>query len=234
MFERSRLQICFLGAENSLDLMQDRLASYGSVFRPIDSYSWESHDEQLADLFLENWRGEISEEEMQKINEHGAIVHAASVEPGLSALEDALEALQVISYMLENGAVAAMILGSNMVYSPDAWKQIACEASELEAQGSRRQLFHLCSFACVRRGIESDYCYETIGYHFLGLPEIYIPMESADALEILSKTEQLAEEIWERGIETAQETHLAEWTEDIIHTEDDCGYNHFGILIFPE
>ena len=230
----SHLQICFLGPENSLSFLQKNLESMGSMFEILGDQCWEGKDDQLADSFFKNWRGDISEEEVEKIENHGTILYVTPKECSAPYLDIAVEALQMIQFMLGNGAIAAKICGSDMVYNVESWQKIAQEATELVERGDRHQLFHVCSSAFVRRGIESDYCYETTGYHFLGLPEIYIPMETIDALEILAQTEQLAEEIWERGIDTIQETYNAEWSEDFLHTEDDPCYNSFGILIFPE
>lgn len=231
--EFGRMKICALGPHNWLSYLKSTPDGYAEATLDLES-SIDDYSEILADDFIENWRGEIQEEEISKINNHGAVVYFSFSVDLDDPLNSAGNVLRVIQFLIDNGSIAIKIEGSDMVYSLDLWKKIVQEGIELQQAANWQNLFRLCSFAFIRRGIEGSYCYETIGYHFLGLPEIYFPKESVDNAEILGLTERFAEEVWQQGMDDIQEIYGAEWDEDFTYTEDDLKYNPFGILLFPE
>lgn len=232
--ENIQMKICALGPVNWLSYLKNKSDEYGEWANLDFENSIDDHSETVADEFIENWRGEIQEEDISKINNHETVAYFSFFNDQSDSLNLAVDVLRVIQFILENGGTAVKIEGSDMVYSSDLWKKMVQEGIELQQAADWQSLFQLCSFSFVRRGIESSYCYETIGYHFLGLPEIYLPKESVDAAEILGMTEKFAEEIWQHGFNYAEEVHGAEWDEDFTYTEDDLKYNRFGILLFPE
>lgn len=232
--EDVRMKICVLGPVSWLSYIKNKSDEYVEWANLDFESSIDDHSEIVADEFFENWRGEIQEEDISQINNHETVAYFSFSHAQDDSLNLTVNVLRVIQFILENGGVAIKIEGSDMVYSADLWKKIVQEGIELHQAADWQSLFKLCSFAFVRRGIESSYCYETIGYHFLGLPEIYFPKESVDTAEILGRTEQFAEEIWQHGFNYAEEVRGAEWDEDLTYTEDDLKYNPFGILLFPE
>lgn len=229
-----RMKICALGPVNWLSYLKSKSDEYVDWAMFDFESSIGDHSEILVDEFLENWRGEIQEGDISKINNHETSAYFSFFNDQDDSLNLTVNVLRVIQFIFENGGIAIKIEGSDMVYSSDLWGKIVQEGIELHQAANWKNLFQLCSFAFVRRGIEGSYCYETIGYHFLGLPEIYFPKESVDTAEILGRTEQFAEEIWQHGCNYAEEVHGAEWDEDFNYTEDDLKYNPFGILLFPE
>lgn len=232
--ENSQMKISALGPNNWLSYLKDKSDEYSEwAILDIES-SIDEHSESLANEFIANWRGEIQESDLSKINDHETVAYFSFFKDLNAPLNMIENVLRVIQFLLENGSAAIKIEGSDMVYSLDLWEKFVQDGIEFQQAADWRSFFQLCSFAFVRRGIESSYCYETVGYHFVGLPEIFLFKESVDVAEILELTERFAEEIWQYGPDYAQEMHGAEWDEDFTYMEDDLRYNPFGVLFFPE
>lgn len=234
MKRRPQLLLSFLLKEDQLNEMKRRVFELGGIFQVVEELCSESFDETLGESFISNWRGTLEEEQEQEIIEHGSVLFLQSDDPDAAPLEIAVDALRTIAYLLGYGAIAAKVEGSDMVYSSEMWNKMAEEAVDLELSGNRGALFQLCGFALVRRGIEGDFCYETLGYHFLGLPELHFALESTDQMDILMKTENIAWILFEQGIQVLEQQYGCEWEEDFYHTESDLLYNPYGILSFFE
>ena len=231
----SRLRICFLGSGEKPEVIQELLEGYSSFYRLVKGEYVFANSGEMEDDFHRNLRGSWEEEEEEKIKNHGSVFIVESLpyspEDGIAR---SLEGLRLIRSLLINGVLAAMVEGSKSTFSGKVWSELAQEADDAEEHGDRERLSKLLAFALVRRGVAGDYYYETLGYHFLGLPEIYIPLASIEASEVFELTEQVTEDILTFGIEHILEEYRAEWEEDLTFSESEVEYNPYGVIYLTE
>ncbi|AHY52079.1 hypothetical protein [Bradyrhizobium japonicum] len=95
-----------------------------------------------------------------------------------------------------------------------------------------------CRLAFAKRPLEGDRYYETVGYHFVGLPEIYVAKSRGNEWSAAMLMEELANAMAERGIEaTLRDRKLTlslslslSLSREQDYAEDDFKFNPYGVI----
>lgn len=231
--------LCFLGKQGGfLKLRNSIMASIDSFakdFEIDDGYSQDDADDRMEGSFGICWdrvhplAWKASDE--QAVLDHGCVVYVlgppmnANVAVDLSAI-----ALRLVAQTLENGAIAAKGESAGVAHGVARWRQLGHDA---ERAKGRVELAGICRLALAKRPIADEECLSSVGFHLVGLPEVFVSRDlSDDELELASIIDRFADEMFEKGLEPTLARSGGERRPVEDYEEDDFKHNPYG-AVYP-
>ncbi|KWV54367.1 hypothetical protein AS156_01190 [Bradyrhizobium macuxiense] len=71
---------------------------------------------------------------------------------------------------------------------------------------------------------------ETVGYHLVGLPEVYVAKTYGSEREVVAVMDDVGDELARRGVETVLSDRKARLSHDSSYQPDDFKFNPYGIV----
>jgi hypothetical protein len=136
-----------------------------------------------------------------------------------------LVALRLVGRLLQAGATAAKGESAGIAHGIARWRQLAREAEGAEPGAATRA----CRLAFAKRPLtDGDYLY-SVGFHLVGLPEVFVSSSSSmDELALSTMIDGVADEMTADGVEAVVARYGAELKVIDEYEEDDFKYNPFG------
>eukprot|EP00416_Gambierdiscus_australes_P046093 CAMPEP_0171118292 /NCGR_PEP_ID=MMETSP0766_2-20121228/94415_1 /TAXON_ID=439317 /ORGANISM="Gambierdiscus australes, Strain CAWD 149" /LENGTH=237 /DNA_ID=CAMNT_0011580859 /DNA_START=299 /DNA_END=1012 /DNA_ORIENTATION=- len=124
----------------------------------------------------------MEEEDWEAVRSHRAVTYmAADLSDDIdSCMLLAARMLDLISTMLQEGAVAAKVESSGIAHGRDAWISMAHNCANAESAVACGSLLY---GAFVRRPVSSGRLLYSTGMHLLGLPDIELQLSGAEAAD---------------------------------------------------
>ena len=143
-------------------------------------------------------------------------------------------ALRIVEEMIEAGAIAVKGESAGVAHGLDRWRQLAGQARKGASTGQglavTLAVAKACRLAFAKRPLGGDRYNETVGYHLVGLPEIYVAKSRGNEWAAVMLMEELANAMAERGIEATLRDHKLTLTREQDYAEDDFKFNPYGII----
>ena len=229
--------LCLLGRQGSFSelcrSMQSAIDDFALEFEIDTVYSQDTPDDRMAESFDKSWdrvhKGAWTEEDEEAVLEHGCVIYVLG--PRMDA-EDAVEtsanALRLVVHALDSGATAAKGESAGVAHGAARWKQLGRDAEHL-VEGLT--LARLCRLAFSRRPLSDGDFLCSVGFHLVGLPEVFVPRSlSDDELMLSSIIDSVADEIFTHGVELVLARRSAMLLPIDDYDEDDFKYNPYGAV----
>jgi len=174
-YPNPRHLICALGGDLPTLVAAANSFRGRTAFTVDDSYSSDEADDRMDRSFGVCWDrvypNAWTEADEEAVASHGAVMYALS--PSLEradAAAAAADAVRFVVHLLDHGATAVKGESAGVAHGAARWRQLA---SELEAAtGLARD--RVARLAMTKRPLGGDGCYESLGNHLVGLPEVYV------------------------------------------------------------
>jgi hypothetical protein len=229
--------LCILGRRGGFSELWRSIQSAIDNFAPrfeIDAeFSQDAPDDRMADSFdvsrdrvhKDAW----TEEDEEAVLAHGNVIYVLGPHMDTeSAVETSAIALCLIVHALNNGAVAVKGESAGVAHGAARWKQLGSDAENAkEGLGLART----CRLAFSRRPLSDGEFLCSVGFHLVGLPEVFVSRSlSDDELVLSSIIDRIADEMFAEGIEVilARSGGMLLPVDD--YDEDDFKFNPYGAV----
>ncbi|WFU22637.1 hypothetical protein QA649_31800 [Bradyrhizobium sp. CB1717] len=238
---KPRHVLCFLGKNESLlhppKAMAKTIADFG--FEIDRTYSQAKPDPHMERSFGVCWdrvfpKAWSAADEAAVVN-HKAVLYVLS--PPMDqqkATAYSAAALQIVDEMFDAGAIAAKGESAGVAHGVARWRSLADQArtgaKTSQGLGMTLALAKACRLAFAKRPLGGNSYYETVGYHLIGLPEVYVAKSRGNEWSAVMLMEEIANAMAEHGVEATLRDRNLTLSREQDYAEDDFKFNPYGIV----
>jgi hypothetical protein len=136
--------------------------------------------------------------------------------------------------MIEAGATAVKGESAGVAHGLKRWMQLAdeCKAAAKTSQGLTvtAAMGRTCRLAFAKRPLDGKTYNESVGFHLVGLPEIYVAKSRSSDRDAVKLMDEIADEMAKRGIDATLADRRLSLSQDSAYAEDDFKFNPYGIV----
>jgi hypothetical protein len=231
-----KLVLCILGAQGSyerlLQTIQTQIDTVAPHFEIDTEYSENAPDDRMCRAFDVTWDrvypGAWTDDDETAVENHDCVIYVLSqpMESG-THIEICMQALALIEPLFGQGMTALKGESAGISHGVNRWKELAAQA---KATRDQMALSSICRIAFAKRPLSSNGWFESVGYHMVGIPEVFIDDELAGELELSHAMDAIADHIFQHGVDATLPLVQGELLSDTGHEEDAFKYNPYGIM----
>lgn len=238
---KPRHVLCFLGKdENLLHPPQAVTRTIADFNFEIDrTYSQAKPDPHMERSFGICWDRVFpnawSDTDEAAVANHKAVLYVLS--PPLEqqkAVAYSAAALRIVEEMIEAGATAVKGESAGVAHGLRRWMQLAGEskatAKTNQGLAVTAAMSRTCRLAFAKRPLGGDTYNESVGFHLVGLPEVYVAKSLGSDRDAVKLMDETADAMSERGIEAALRDRKLQLSRMSDYAEDDFKFNPYGIV----
>ncbi|WP_371932891.1 hypothetical protein [Bradyrhizobium sp. CCGUVB23] len=136
--------------------------------------------------------------------------------------------------MIEAGATAVKGESAGVAHGLERWRNLADQARKGATTGQglavTPALAKACRLAFAKRPLSGERYNETVGYHLVGLLEVYVARAGDGDWGTVMIMEEIANEMAERGIEATLKARKLAVSHETKYREDDFKFDPYGIV----
>ena len=233
---KPRHVLCLLGGQKPFselcEIIQSAIDRFAPGFEIDYTFSEDAPDDRMPMSFEvcrdRVKKGAWTEADEEAVGDHRSVIYVLG--PPMTA-EDAVKhsaiALRLVAHTLDNGIVAAKGESAGVAHGADRWKELARDAEGRTGAPLARP----CRLAFGKRPIGTAEHLYSIGFHLVGIPDVYAPRSlSDDELALSAIIDAVADEVFSDGVETVLTRRGAKLLPIDAYDEDDFKYNPFGAI----
>ena len=238
---KPRHVLCFLGKDESLlhpsKAVANTIADFG--FEIDRTYSQAQPDPHMARSFGVCWDRVFpnawSAADEAAVANHKSVLYVLS--PPMEqqkAVAYSAAALRIVEEMIEAGATAVKGESAGVAHGLKRWMQLAseCKAAAKTNQGLAltAAMGRTCRLAFAKRPLGGTAYNESVGFHLVGLPEIYVAKARGSDRDAVRIMDEIADAMAERGIDATLRDRKLVLSREQDYAEDDFKFNPYGIV----
>jgi hypothetical protein len=139
-------------------------------------------------------------------------------------------ALLLVDKIIKAGAIAVKGESAGVADGLVRWQELVLQGSSALKSDDDFALRRTCRLAFAKRPLASEDYLESVGFHLVGLPEVYVSMSHRSEREAVAVMDTVADEIARRGLEPTLKARGASLSFASSYAEDDFKFNPFGIV----
>ncbi|AOO84210.1 hypothetical protein [Bosea vaviloviae] len=234
--------LCFLGRAHDLarlsEAARNAIGTIAKGFSVDMDYSQDEADDRMERSFAVCWdrvqpnAWTVSDE--RAVAEHGAVLYVMGPQmTAETAVETSATALLLVQQLIGTGAVAVKGESAGIAHGLARWQELATQAQAAREVGDSLALGRICRLAFAKRPLEAKGYLESVGFHLVGLPEVYAPKSLGSERVIVALMDEVADEIARRGLEATLRERKASRSFVSTYDEDEFKFNPYGIVRIP-
>ena len=236
---KPRHVLCFLGKDRDLSRLSDAalggIEKFATGFGVDHTYSQAEPDDRMVRSFDVCWdRVEPdawTEADEAAVASHRSVLYVLG--PPMTkdnAVTVSIGALFLVAHMVDKGAVAVKGESAGIAHGLARWKRLAFQgAAALEADDALAQR-RIGRLAFAKRPLSAKKNLESVGFHLVGLPEVYVPISQASEREAVATMDAVADEIAVRGLEEVLRKRGARFSFESQYEKDEFKFNPYGTV----
>ncbi len=236
---KPRHVLCFLGGENARahlsEAASNAIKQFATGFTVDTKYSLDRADPVMERSFGVCW--DRVEPNAWTPADEAAVVNHKSVLYVLSppmtpetAVTISTAALFLMEAVMTAGAVAVKGESAGVAHGLARWRQLALQASAAMTKGDDFALSRTCRLAFAKRPLESEKYLESVGFHLVGLPEVYVAKNLGKTLEVVALMDAVADDMTRRGVDAVLKERKAMLSFASDYAPDDFKFDPYGIV----
>ncbi|UPK29465.1 hypothetical protein [Bradyrhizobium sp. 195] len=238
---KPRHVLCFLGRDDKLLQPPKAIAKTIADFNfEIDrTYSQAKSDPRMERSFGVCWDRVFpkawSAADEAAVANHKSVLYVQSppIDQQKSAAY-AAAALLIVDEMFDAGAIAAKGESAGVAHGVARWRSLAVQARKgsKTSQGLKMTpaVTKACRLAFAKRPLAGDRYYESVGYHLVGLPEVYVATSRGSDRDAVKLMDEIADAMTEHGIEATLRDRKLTLSREQDYAESDFKFNPYGIV----
>jgi hypothetical protein len=213
--------------------MQSAIDSFAPGFEIDTEYSQDEPDDRMARSFDASWdrvhEDARSQEDEAAVLQHGCVIYVLGPHMDKEyAVELSAIALRLVCHALDNGAIAAKGESAGVAHGVARWRQLGQDAEHADDELA---LVRHCRLAFSRRPLSDEEFLSSVGFHLIGLPEVFVPRSlSEDELMLTAIIDRVADEVFTEGAGMILARYGAMLLPRDYYEEDDFKYNPYGAI----
>jgi hypothetical protein len=232
-----RLMLCFLGQPGGFAELHRSIQSAIDTIAPdfeIDTeYAQDGPDDRMLQSFRACWDqvhpDAYTAKDHEAVRLHGCVIYVAGPHTNPeTAVETSARGLRLVVSALRGGATAVKVESASVAHGAARWEQLGRDA---EGAKTKDVLCNICRLAVAKRPITDGEFLYSVGFHLVGLPEVYVPASlSEDELELSAIIDRVADEMAADGVDAVLARHNARLLPVDAYEEDEFFYNPYGAV----
>jgi len=114
------------------------------------------------------------------------------------------------------------------------WRQLVYQCGDALKSDDDFALSRACRLAFAKRPLESAKYIESVGFHLVGLPEVYVAKTLGTDLEKAALIDEVADEMKQRGVQAVVRDRKATLSFESKYKEDDFKFDPCGIVYIDQ
>jgi len=231
--------LCFLGGAHALEPLSDAaekaVRDFATGFNVDHTYSQDKPDERMERSFGVSWDrvqpSAWSLADEKAVLDHQSVLYVLS--PPMTpdnAVTVSTAALLVVDQLIKAGATAVKGESAGVAHGLARWNELVLQAGAALKSNDDIALRRICRLAFTKRPLAAEVYLESVGFHLVGLPEVYIPKSRGTDGEVSALMDTVADEIARNGLEPTLKARGARLFFDTDFAEDDFKFNPYGIV----
>ncbi|QOZ76003.1 hypothetical protein XH83_11430 [Bradyrhizobium sp. CCBAU 53351] len=238
---KPRHVLCFLGKNENLlqppKAVAKTIADFG--FEIDRTHSQARPDANMTRSFGVCWDRVFpkawSASDEAAVANHKAVLYVLSPRMGQEkTAAGSAAALQIVDEMFDAGAIAAKGESAGIAHGVARWRSLADQARNgaKTDQGLRMTpaVTTACRLALAKRPLAGDRYYETVGYHLVGLPDVYVARSRGNDRSAVLLMDEIADAMAEHGIDATLRDRKLTLSREQDYAEADFKFNPYGIV----
>jgi hypothetical protein len=236
---RPRHVLCFLGGEQQLQHLADAasfgIGKFATGFSVDKTYSQDRPDPGMVPSFGLCWdraapNGWTKDDEEAVANHK--CVHYVLGPPMMPDTADRISAaaLLLLERLIKAGTTAIKGESAGVAHGLARWRQLAYQGGDALKSDDDLALSRACRLAFAKRPLESAKYFESVGFHLVGLPEVYVAKTLGTDLEKAAMMDTIADEMKQRGVQAVVRDRKATLSFESRYREDDFKFDPYGIV----
>lgn len=231
--------LCFLGGSG--DQAQLKLAVSGAVrdfatgFSVDEDYSAAEPDDRMERSFAVS-RDRVaanawSAADDKAVASHQSVLYVLGPRMNRQeAVRISMGALQLVGRLIDAGAVAVKGESAGVAHGLDRWKELVRQGARALESGDLLAQQRIGRLAFAKRPLSDRGYLESVGFHLVGLPEVYVPDSLGSELQAVALMDAVADEMAQSGPTQVLKERRGTISFASSYDEDDFKFNPFGIV----
>jgi hypothetical protein len=236
---KPRHVLCFLGGEGALARMSDAataaISDFATGFSLDRTHSQDKPDARMVRSFSvcsdRVVPGAWTSADEDAVKDHKSVLYVLS--PPMTA-ETAVvvsaAALLLVDAVISAGAVAVKGESAGVAHGLARWRQLVAEGAQALRSHDDFLLRRVSRLSFAKRPVLGETYLESVGFHLVGLPEIYVTKDLGSSVDTVSLIDAVADDIAETGLDAVLRTRNARLSFASTYAEDDFKFNPYGIV----
>ncbi|TBY55963.1 hypothetical protein E0H59_08340 [Rhizobium leguminosarum bv. viciae] len=231
--------LCFLGKERDLSPLSDAasqaIRDFATGFSIDEDYSQAEPDDRMSQSFAVCWDRVESDAwslaDEDAVADHQSVLYVLGPSmPRAETVKVSMLALRLVERLIGAGAVAVKGESAGIAHGLDRWSELIRQgAAALKAADPLAQQ-RIGRLAFAKRPLSVPGYLESVGFHLIGLPEVYVPETAGSERQIVAIMDAVADEIAQRGLEPTLRDRRASLSFDSTYEPDEFKFNPYGIV----
>lgn len=234
---KPRHVLCFLDGEHGLAPLSEAaslaIRDFAAGFSIDRTYSQDRPDERMNRSFAVSWDrvqpNAWSNSDEAAVANHKSVLYVLGppMTPDTSVAVSA-GALLLVDNVIKAGAVAVKGESAGVAHGLARWNELVLQGSAAPKSDDDVALRRICRLAFAKQPLASGVYLGSVGFHLVGLPEVYVPKSRGSERDCVAQMDAVADEIARRGLEPTLAARGASLSFDTDYAEDDFKFNPYG------
>jgi len=236
---KPRHVLCFLGGEHALSRLGDAasaaISDFATGFSIDRTHSQDQPDARMIRSFSvcsdRVVRGAWTSADEDAVATHGSVLYVLS--PPMTAETAVIvsaAALLLVDAVISAGAVAVKGESAGVAHGLARWRQLVADGAQALRSHDDFLLRRAARLGFAKRPLQGESFIESVGFHLVGLPEIYLAKTLGGDVDAVRLIDGVADDIAELGLDTVLRDRKARLSFVSTYAEDDFKFNPYGIV----
>lgn len=240
---KPRHVLCFLGGQGELGHLSDAaqlgIDKFATGFSVDKTYSQDKPDSRMVASFGVCW-DRVAPNAWTKADEDAVLNHKCVLyvlgPPMMPDTADTISAagLLLVDDLIKAGATAIKGESAGVAHGLTRWRQLVYQCGDALKSNDDFAMSRACRLAFAKRPLESSKYVESVGFHLVGLPEVYVAKTLGTDLEKAALMDAVADEMKQRGVEAVVSDRKATLSFDSSYGDDDFKFDPYGIVYIDQ
>ncbi|MBX4891443.1 hypothetical protein J2J97_22675 (plasmid) [Rhizobium bangladeshense] len=231
--------LCFLGRDRDLSRLSEAagqaIRDFATGFSVDEDYSQGEPDERMGRSFDVCW-DRVEPDAWSETDEHSVADHQSVLYvlgPSMAKAETvkvSMTALRLVERLIEAGAVAVKGESAGIAHGLDRWRELIRQGAEAHGAGDLLAQRRIGRLAFAKRPLSARGYLESVGFHLVGLPEVYVPVTAGSERQVVAIMDAVADEIGKKGLDPTLTARGASLSFDSVYEVDEFKFNPYGIV----
>lgn len=231
--------LCFLGKDRDLSHLSAAAAQairdFADGFSVDEDYSQAEPDDRMSQSFDVCWdRVEAdvwTEADEKAVADHQSVLYVLG--PSMAQAETvkvSMTALRLVERLIAAGAVAVKGESAGIAHGLDRWRALIGQGAEAVKAADPLAQQRIGRLAFAKRPLSARGYLESVGFHLVGLPEVYVSESMGSERQIVAIIDQVADEIAGQGLDPTLKKRHASLSFNSTYEVDEFKFNPYGIV----
>ncbi|OWV91888.1 hypothetical protein ATY75_01545 [Rhizobium sp. N122] len=231
--------LCFLGRDSDLSHLSEAalqaITDFAAGFSIDEDYSQAEPDDRMSRSFDVCWdRVEPDawdQADEKAVADHQSVLYILG--PSMAQAETvkvSMLALRLVEHLIGAGAVAVKGESAGIAHGLDRWRELIRQGAAAQKAADRLAQQRIGRLAFAKRPLSARGYLESVGFHLVGLPDVYVPDTAGSEKQIVAIMDAVADEIAERGLEPTLKDRRASLSFNSTYEMDEFKFNPYGIV----